>query len=211
MVKIACLVLVAVVTLANEVIGHGMMLDPPNRGSAWRYLPGFPVNYNDNANFCGGNSIQNGLNGGKCGLCGDDWRDPQPRKNENSGQYGTGQVVATYRSGQVIDTYTLLTANHLGIFQYSICKILDSSKPEPGEECFFPLSHENGAIQASITKTDFEVRHRLKLPNGFTCKHCVLRWHYKTGNSWGQCEDGTSGLGCGPQETFRTCTDISII
>lgn len=30
------------------------------------------------------------------------------------------------------------------------------------------------------------------------------------GNTWGQCEDGTSGLGCGPQEHFRTCSDISI-
>lgn len=31
------------------------------------------------------------------------------------------------------------------------------------------------------------------------------------GNNWGKCEDGTSGMGCGPQETFRSCADIKIV
>ena len=30
------------------------------------------------------------------------------------------------------------------------------------------------------------------------------------GNNWGSCDDGTSGMGCGPQETFRSCADIRI-
>jgi hypothetical protein len=30
------------------------------------------------------------------------------------------------------------------------------------------------------------------------------------GNNWGTCSNGTSGLGCGPQETFRSCADIRI-
>jgi hypothetical protein len=32
-----------------------------------------------------------------------------------------------------------------------------------------------------------------------------------TGNSWGECEDGTEAMGCGPQEIFRNCADISIV
>ncbi|KAF2889323.1 hypothetical protein ILUMI_16850, partial [Ignelater luminosus] len=36
------------------VSGHGMMLDPPNRSSLWRYDPTAPINYNDNEVFCGG-------------------------------------------------------------------------------------------------------------------------------------------------------------
>jgi hypothetical protein len=44
----------------------------------------------------------------------------------------------------------------------------------------------------------------------FTCKKCVLQWRYRGGNNWGKCEDGTSALGCGPQEEFRACADISI-
>lgn len=34
-------------------------------------------------------------NKGRCGPCGDDYRDPQPRANENGGLYGTGTIVKT--------------------------------------------------------------------------------------------------------------------
>ena len=33
--------------------------------------------------------------------------------------------------------------------------------------------------------------------------YCLL---YFAGNNWGACEDGTAGMGCGPQETFRSCS-----
>ena len=35
------------------------------------------------------------------------------------------------------------------------------------------------------------------------CEQCILQWTYVAGNNWGDCDDGTSGLGCGPQEHFR--------
>lgn len=31
-----------------------------------------------------------------------------------------------------------------------------------------------------------------------------------TGNNWGICPDGKGKIGCGPQETFRNCADISV-
>lgn len=48
------------------------------------------------------------------------------------------------------------------------------------------------------------------LPKNLTCEHCVLRWHYRAGNNWGVCPNGKGALGCGNQETFRTCSDIAI-
>merc|ERR1712098_674476 len=33
---------------------------------------------------------------------------------------------------------------------------------------------------------------------------------YVAANNWGVCEDGTGKVGCGPQEEFRACSDISI-
>lgn len=42
----------------NEISGHGMLLEPPNRSSLWRYNPDAPANYNDNENFCGGASVR---------------------------------------------------------------------------------------------------------------------------------------------------------
>lgn len=51
---------------------------------------------------------------------------------------------------------------------------------------------------------------RYRLPAGLTCKQCVLRWRYVAGNNWGHCENGTGMVGCGPQEEFRSCADITI-
>jgi len=34
--------------------------------------------------------------------------------------------------------------------------------------------------------------------------------HYIEGNSWGSCEDGSQGMGCGAQENFINCADIAI-
>lgn len=37
----------------------------------------------------------------KCGVCGDNYKSPRPRENENTGKYGVGVVVRTYCVGQV--------------------------------------------------------------------------------------------------------------
>ena len=33
---------------------------------------------------------------------------------------------------------------------------------------------------------------------------------YEKGNRWGDCGNGTQAEGCGPQETFRACSDIFV-
>jgi len=38
----------------------------------------------------------------------------------------------------------------------------------------------------------------------------IFQWTYTAGNNWGICPDGSGALGCGPQETFRACSDITI-
>lgn len=48
------------------------------------------------------------------------------------------------------------------------------------------------------------------LPPGLTCYQCVLQWRYIAGNNWGMCPNGTGAVGCGQQEEFRACADISI-
>ena len=42
------------------------------------------------------------------------------------------------------------------------------------------------------------------------CNHSLFQWTYYTANNWGGCKDGTQGVGCGAQETFRACSDIKI-
>lgn len=62
--------------------------------------------------------IQYEENGGECGPCGDNYADPQPRSNENTGTYGLGIIAGTYTSGSVINVSSTLTANHLGSISY---------------------------------------------------------------------------------------------
>lgn len=52
--------------------GHGRLIEPPSRSSAFRYGFQTPPNYNDHELYCGGFARQQ-KNGGKCGECGDAW------------------------------------------------------------------------------------------------------------------------------------------
>lgn len=46
--------------------GHGRLIEPPSRSSAFRYGFQTPPNYNDHELYCGGFARQQ-KNGGKCG------------------------------------------------------------------------------------------------------------------------------------------------
>ncbi|GLV40234.1 uncharacterized protein CBL_03617 [Carabus blaptoides fortunei] len=194
-----------------EAWGHGMVMDPPNRSSLWRFDPDAPINYNDNENFCGGYSTQWLVNNGSCGVCGDDVRLDRPRPNENTGTYGQGKISATYEAGSVITVKVLITANHWGYFNFSICNIITPDEPET-VGCFEQIPLADGKLSYYLPSRDkgyYNVD--LQLPAAFTCEQCVLRWHWNTGNTWGLCEDGSSDIGCGPQETFMSCSDIAIV
>lgn len=41
------------------------------------------------------------MNNGKCGICGDNYADPQPRAHEAGGKSALGLVVRRYSKGQV--------------------------------------------------------------------------------------------------------------
>ncbi|CAH1280807.1 unnamed protein product [Diabrotica balteata] len=204
------LVLFVTVYCVHEISGHGYMLNPPGRSSMWRFHPTATPNYQDNQIFCGGAYVQNELNDGNCGVCGDAYTDPHPQENENTGKYGQGIIAATYEAGSVIDVQIQLTANHLGNFTYSLCQLEDPNAPEPGEDCFQDLLLEDGSANYRVEEKDYIIYNKVQLPE-FKCERCVLRWTYKTGNSWGICEDGESRPGCGPQEHFRSCADIAIV
>ena len=41
-------------SLLPSVLGHGYLMHPPQRSSAWRFGFQTPTNYDDNTQFCGG-------------------------------------------------------------------------------------------------------------------------------------------------------------
>ncbi|KAH8311234.1 hypothetical protein KR044_005138 [Drosophila immigrans] len=194
----------------HQIDAHGMMLNPPSRSSRWRYDSSAPQNWNDNELFCGGLYTQ-ANNGGQCGLCGDNFSTAQPRPNEIGGQIGgSGVITKSFAAANAINVGVKITTNHLGHFEFHLCN-LDTFGGE-SEACFnqHRLRFPDGSDRLQIGTQSGEFDVTVLLPEGLTCQHCVLRWTYVGANNWGMCDNGTGSLGCGPQETFKNCADVSI-
>ncbi|KAH8250319.1 hypothetical protein KR026_010692 [Drosophila bipectinata] len=204
------IVAISTFSLLGELEAHGMMLSPVGRSSRWRYDSSAPKNYDDSGLYCGGFWKQT-ENDGQCGLCGDDWSLEQPRPNELGGTYGSGVIVQTFTGTTEAEINVKITANHLGYFSFHLCNI--DEQGSESEECFsqYPLKFTDDSLKYYINSTTGEIPVTVQLPTNLNCIHCVLRWTYTAGNNWGVCEDGTGAMGCGAQETFKNCADISIL
>ncbi|KAG8199109.1 hypothetical protein JTE90_016246 [Oedothorax gibbosus] len=204
---------VSLLSYLGMVQGHGRLLEPPSRSSMWRFGYDTPPNYDDNELFCGGIFVQSVVNKGKCGVCGDPYNVPQPRPNEAGGKFGLGIIVRNYTEGQDIKVTVDLTANHLGYFEFKICPN-NNPKSIVSQNCLdkYLLRMSDGTGTRFLVNSDHlgPIGIWLKLPPGLTCKQCVLQWEYIGGNNWGLCSVGEPRIGCGPQETFRSCADVAI-
>ncbi|ODM91873.1 hypothetical protein Ocin01_14811 [Orchesella cincta] len=180
----------------HPVNSHGRVLDPLNRSSLWRckefdHLEP-PKNWNDMELFCGGRLQQYEVNDGKCGVCGDPFDEPVPRANEDGGELYRGIIVRAYRSGAVIPVEVELTTSHKGWFEFKLCSKEDTAS-HLDQACFdeHPLELADGSgTNSKVPLKEEEGKillcgYNLTLPKEVTCEHCVIQWHYETGNSWG--------------------------
>ncbi|XP_053383505.1 uncharacterized protein LOC123540003 [Mercenaria mercenaria] len=198
-------------SLANVVMGHGRLTDPPSRSSAFRYGFNTPVNYMDHQLNCGGFWNQWGLNNGRCGVCGDPYQGP--RENEAGGKYATGTIVRSYKEGQQISVETEITVPHGGGWsEFRICPNNDVNKPAT-QQCLdqYLLASPSGETRFVHAGTTGKFRITLLLPPGLTCTQCFLQWKWNT-KQHNNCNPETHEccMGCGPQEQFYGCADISI-
>jgi len=203
--------LILLSALVAGCMGHARLRKPPSRASQWREGFDNPPDYNDNQGFCGGKGHQNQEMGGKCGICGDPYDGPWPHQAPG-GMFANGNIVATYEEGSWIDVNVEVTTNHLGYFMFRLCPN-DDVKQDPEQDCFEEYVLPTGSGTDRYPVTDWRLGYwntQVQLPAGLTCTQCILQWTYTAGNDWGTCENGTSSLGCGPQETFRACADIAI-
>ena len=150
----------------------------------------------------------------RCGVCGDAFDEPSPQHHETGGDYGNAVITKTYVKNSVIQLEVELTANHKGRFTFKLCPVR-GGRQEATQKCLdkHPLTQLDGEEEFPILehKNKFLLRRKARLPQGLTCQRCVLQWTWTSANSWGNCNNGTAGLGCGPQETFRNCADVRIV
>jgi len=193
------------------VAGHGRLLEPPSRGSMWRFGFKNPPNYDDNQIWCGGFGAQKAA-GYKCGVCGDAYKGPRP--HEAGGKYANGIITRTYKSRQVILVTVELTANHKGWFEFRMCPN-NNPKKKITHECLnrhlMELADGSGT-RFRVTSNMRKVHIKLRLPKNIdSCSQCVLQWQYHTGHNIGRDPvTGRSCLGCGMQEEFYGCSDVAI-
>ncbi|XP_072045962.1 uncharacterized protein [Amphiura filiformis] len=209
-----CVILLVLV--AVYVDAHGRFWDPPGRGTEWRQgydVPEEQKDYNDMETYCGGKGVQWGSNGGKCGVCGDNWADAEPREHEDGGRYDTEIISRTYFAGQVVELVPEVTANHYGWIEFRLCA-RDSRDTKLTHACLDEhlLKNIKSETRFNIGSQKGKIKFQIQLPAGVTCKHCVIQWKYNTGNDWGTCPNGTSMNGCSDTpEQFYACANVEIL
>jgi hypothetical protein len=125
----------------------------------------------------------------------------------------------------VIDARVDMMANHMGWFEFRIMPAYGNTEVSQDWLNLLPLE----IIQAPSKRTNRyrwdipgtysngvrpgwdrpSYSFKLKLPDGLTCERCVLQWDWTCANRYGT-SDGKTGMGYGPQETFRGCADVRI-
>ncbi|KAL4224009.1 hypothetical protein ACF0H5_017466 [Mactra antiquata] len=200
-----CLVSSTGVTM---VMGHARLIDPPGRSTMWRYGFHTPRNTDDHQLSCGGFGVQFYQNGGKCGVCGD--RYDGARDNEAGGKYANGIIVHTYKMGEILRARVEITVNHGGWFEFKVCPTNNPGK-RATQDCFdkYLLRQTNGATRYQVRPGLGPVTIELMLPSGLTCTQCVLQWRWNTASNVA-CDGSNCCRGCGPQEQFYGCADITI-
>ena len=89
--------------IISLVAGHGFVADPPARQVCYRSNKKCTaVHWTPDELNCGGFSVQNDKNGGKCGVCGDAYHLKNP-SFVYPGKYAKGVITKVYREGQQID------------------------------------------------------------------------------------------------------------
>ncbi len=192
------------------VDGHGYMKVPSSRNWVAR---GKGLDYNPNS-LNGGSAAnvkKHDVNGHvwirnfpeteesvvRHGLCGDK---PGESKYLKGGKiYGNppgGDIQATYTSGQSIDINVIVTAHHMGWWQFYLCDKGDELSQtclnkhmllrDPNDPSISPVDHNFPGryymIPTCYGAAAYDQTVRYKLPAGLTCPHCVLQWYWVTAN-----------------------------
>jgi hypothetical protein len=182
---------------------HGYLLSPRSRNFiAWQegvWYGGTERDYpNENCPHC----ANRGGSLARCGMIGD------TNYDENLNMFGTPMSAdpqAQYAQGQEIEVDVVLTAHHMGHFEFFACPIEEGEIPTG--DCFeqYPLEFVSDPLYGAPKDANYpyhtyiapretalndntglagKLYHfRLKLPDSLSGDLVLLQWHYLTANS----------------------------
>lgn len=165
------LVLLLLATIFVSINGHGRLMEPVARSSAWR-LPKYSESvpkFSYDSEWCAGRNDNRNARNSTCGVCGPIYNGkvdeqfteiskPASKLIVNTTSFERNSfafknfvsiapyIVETYQKGQWIRPRVKIDANHGGDVSFRICPIVDE-KVDPSMECFDQndLFFENGA------------------------------------------------------------------
>ncbi|KAH3867952.1 hypothetical protein DPMN_031087, partial [Dreissena polymorpha] len=179
--KATRIVVLALVTwFCCPVEPRAIMVEPPHRSSLWRFYNNTSMNLRDDSLNCGGYDWQWGVNGGRCGVCGDRWNGTQD--HADNGRFDTGIIVRSYMDGHYINVTFEVSSNYLGYVEFRLCP-RNSTKYPLEQSCFdrYPLwIDESHGTRYYLGSRGGIYDIHIRLPSGLICKRCVLQWKYKT-------------------------------
>lgn len=191
----------------------GRMIDPPHRGTVWRYGFDVPADYNDMSLNCGGKSQQWSQNKGKCGVCGDPY-DALVREHEPGGKYATGIISKKYDQGSKIQATIELESNTQGgWFEFRLC-VNNERMRKVKQDCFdrillkilnqneFDENEYRFHLKQNHVQNFYAVQ--LELPKDVYCKFCILQFRYHVLNTFNEANTEET-------EEIYNCADIEII
>ena len=138
------------------------------------------------------------------GMCGDISEQVQ-KYNDDVNAYS---ILHSYEEGDTITIEVVLTAHHMGHFEFYLCNVDQLIYPTKGitQECLYqhplvrapddgispidpnyPFRYYLEPTACMTYQTDgypgYKATMKYTLPPGVVCDHCVLQWWYYTGNS----------------------------
>jgi hypothetical protein len=126
--------------------------------------------------FCGGTQTLWAVNGGKCGICGEEWN--STKKFEKGGELYLGKIVRTYTQGDSINATVVVTANHYGWFEFRVCNV-DGWTSDATQSCLnqtilrYTATNDTRLMVRNYSSPAI-ISFKLNLPANLTCNHCVL-------------------------------------
>ncbi|XP_041356040.1 uncharacterized protein LOC121373444 [Gigantopelta aegis] len=179
------------------VHAHGRLVEPPGRATAWRYGFKTPINYNDNALYCGGFGTH---------------VSERTTVSTSGGKTPRESSLDEYTQGQTITVTVQITANHFGYFEFRLCPV-NNVKVQATHACLDQnvLKQPDGSIRKYIGSTRGMIDVTLRLPPHVTCSQCLIQWRYHTeivGVRMKRPANSVSVVGPVPGRVCTGCADI---